>query len=199
MIVEAAEKSGSLITARMALEQDRQVFAVPGSPLSGKTRGSNRLLREGAVLVECVEDVIEELAPQMAGKASMPAERERRRYRQRRVRRSESESPGSGDAQRSEPLTRARLPSDPSLHSHEFGFVESLVEEKTREIQAILDCLIDAQRLHVDAVIETCQLPPQTVLNLLLELELRGWSCSIPASFHTTLGPAHLPAGRLWG
>ena len=68
MIVEAAEKSGSLITARMALEQDRQVFAVPGSPLSGKTRGSNRLLKEGAKLVECVEDVIEELAPQMVGR-----------------------------------------------------------------------------------------------------------------------------------
>src|SRR5271156_1439175 len=67
VIVEAAEKSGSLITARMALEQDRQVFAVPGSPLSGKTRGSNRLLKEGAKLVECVEDVIEELAPQMTG------------------------------------------------------------------------------------------------------------------------------------
>ena len=72
MIVEAAEKSGSLITARMALEQDRQVFAVPGSPLTGKTRGSNRLLQEGARLVECVEDVIEELAPQMAGKVSKP-------------------------------------------------------------------------------------------------------------------------------
>src|SRR5271156_1545213 len=68
VIVEAAEKSGSLITARMALEQDRQVFAVPGSPLSGKTRGSNRLLKDGAKLVECVEDVIEELAPQMVGR-----------------------------------------------------------------------------------------------------------------------------------
>jgi DNA processing protein len=75
VIVEAAEKSGSLITARMALEQDRQLFAVPGSPLSGRTRGSNRLLREGAVVVECVEDVIQDLAPQMAGKASVLAER----------------------------------------------------------------------------------------------------------------------------
>ncbi len=65
VIVEAAEKSGSLITARMALEQNRQVFAVPGSPLTGRTRGSNRLLKEGARLVDCVEDVIEELAPQL--------------------------------------------------------------------------------------------------------------------------------------
>jgi DNA processing protein len=63
VIVEVAEKSGSLITARMALEQDRQVFAFSG-PLSGKTRGSKRLLKEGARLVECVEDVIEELVPQ---------------------------------------------------------------------------------------------------------------------------------------
>ncbi len=65
VVVEAAEKSGSLITARMALEQDRQVFAVPGSPLTGKTRGSNRLLKEGARIVECVEDVMEDLAPQL--------------------------------------------------------------------------------------------------------------------------------------
>src|SRR6202043_3338652 len=72
VIVEAAEKSGSLITARMALEQDRQVFAVPGSPLSGKTRGSNRLLKDGAKLIECVEDVIEELAPQMGTGRLLP-------------------------------------------------------------------------------------------------------------------------------
>src|SRR5581483_1009707 len=70
IVVEAAERSGSLITARMALEQNRQVFAVPGSPLSGKARGSNRLLKQGAILIDCVEDVIEELAPQLQGQVS---------------------------------------------------------------------------------------------------------------------------------
>ena len=66
VVVEAAENSGSLITARMALEQNRQVFAVPGSPLTGRAAGSNRLLKEGARLVDCVEDVMEDLAPQLA-------------------------------------------------------------------------------------------------------------------------------------
>jgi predicted Rossmann fold nucleotide-binding protein DprA/Smf involved in DNA uptake len=62
---------------------------------------------------------------------------------------------------------------------------EGLVEEKTKENQTILDCLIDAQRLHVDAVIESSQLPPQTVLNLLLELELRGLVVQHPGKLFT--------------
>jgi predicted Rossmann fold nucleotide-binding protein DprA/Smf involved in DNA uptake len=62
---------------------------------------------------------------------------------------------------------------------------EGLVGEKAKEIQALLNCLIDAQKLHVDAVIETCQLPPQTVLNLLLELELRGLVVQHPGKLFT--------------
>lgn len=58
VVVEAAERSGSLITARYALEQGREVMAVPGSPLDPRAKGTNRLLREGAALIESVEDVI---------------------------------------------------------------------------------------------------------------------------------------------
>ena len=58
VVVEAAARSGSLITARFALEQGREVFAVPGSPLDPRCRGANDLLRSGATLTETAEDVI---------------------------------------------------------------------------------------------------------------------------------------------
>jgi DNA processing protein len=63
VIVEAAKRSGSLITARMALEQGREVFAVPGSPLDPRAEGSNGLLKQGATLVTEAADVISVLQP----------------------------------------------------------------------------------------------------------------------------------------
>lgn len=70
VVVEAAERSGSLITARMALEANREVFAVPGSPADPRAGGTNQLLRGGATLVTSAADVIEVLAP-ILGKPAM--------------------------------------------------------------------------------------------------------------------------------
>lgn len=62
IVVEAALRSGSLITARLAAEQGREVMAVPGSPLDPRAAGTNDLIRDGAILVTSVEDVLENLA-----------------------------------------------------------------------------------------------------------------------------------------
>jgi len=64
-IIEAARRSGSLITARMALEQGREVFAVPGSPLDPRAEGANRLIREGATLTRAADDIVEVLEPML--------------------------------------------------------------------------------------------------------------------------------------
>ncbi len=66
VIVEAAHRSGSLITARFAAEQGREIFAVPGSPLDPRAAGTNDLIRNGATLCTSADDVVEGLARQIA-------------------------------------------------------------------------------------------------------------------------------------
>ena len=78
VVIEASEKSGSLITAACALEQGRDVMAVPGNVLSGRNRGAHALIRDGAKIVECADDIVEELgwpgaAASTAGHASSDA------------------------------------------------------------------------------------------------------------------------------
>jgi DNA processing protein len=74
VVVEAAARSGSLITARLALEQGRDVFAVPGSPLDPRCRGSNDLIRHGAILTESAEDVLSPLGIALARDTTQHAE-----------------------------------------------------------------------------------------------------------------------------
>ena len=72
VVVEAAHRSGSLITARMAGEQGREVFAVPGSPLDPRAAGTNDLIKQGATLVTSAADIVEAIAPIMARPLQLP-------------------------------------------------------------------------------------------------------------------------------
>lgn len=74
VVIEAAQRSGSLIKARLAGEQGREVFAVPGSPLDPRAAGTNNLLKQGATLVTGPEDIIEALAPMLGRPAPGPRE-----------------------------------------------------------------------------------------------------------------------------
>jgi DNA processing protein len=74
VIIEAAEDSGSLITAACALEQGREVMAVPGNVLNGRNRGGHALIRDGAKIVECADDIVEDLGLGMGSKTTPEAE-----------------------------------------------------------------------------------------------------------------------------
>ena len=74
VVVEASIKSGSLITSRLGLEQGREIFAVPGSPLDPRCQGPNALIKQGAVLTETAADIIDVLAPMLGYVSPAPPE-----------------------------------------------------------------------------------------------------------------------------
>lgn len=163
VIVEAAKKSGSLITARFALEQGREVFAVPGSPLDPRAEGTNDLLRQKATLCASVEDVVDVLrpmieAPDLFGNQFVQDDSSTPRYR-------------------NEPLWDELLGGEDGLP--EAGIPMSFAEETPSlvpngDIAATVLAALGPSPVDVDDLVRLTSAPLRHVQSVLLDLELAG-------------------------
>jgi DNA processing protein len=144
VVVEAAAKSGSLITARNALDQGRDVLAVPGHPFDARASGCNMLIRDGARLVRSADDVIEALGPMAAALKSPAAQPEL-----------------AFDA----PVPAPRLPTPPPE--------QRSLRDTARLHQMILDRL-GPSPVAEDQLIRDLKAPANTVAPVLVDLELDG-------------------------
>ena len=163
IVVEAARRSGSLITARFALEQGREVFAVPGSPLDPRAEGTNDLIRQGATLCADPEHVLAVLRPLLA-EGPPPA--------------------GAQDGERPEPPALYWDETDffaPAAAPEPAGFAEAAEPPRPApdaprpaDDRARLLALLGPAPVQADALARQAGLPARTVQGLLLELELDG-------------------------
>ncbi|MDD5168131.1 MAG: DNA-processing protein DprA [Syntrophales bacterium] len=155
VVVEASDKSGSLITARIALEQGRDVFAIPGSIDSPGSRGTHKLLKEGAILVENVDDILPVILPQI-----MLSDKEK-----------------EDDPAVSQLKTSDRRPNH-QIKKKEFDI------DTLNATEMIIFNAIGNKPVHIDAIIQASQLKSADVLNALLTMELNDIIQQMPGKMY---------------
>ncbi len=167
IVVEAGERSGALITAARALEQGREVFAVPGPVDEATTRGPHSLIKAGAKLVESIEDVLVELEGSWG------------EFPVRTTVFTDPVSPVQGAA-----CTEGESPQ----HALSAGRSMSARDERERTGIALLLDLLSFTPAPPDALAEKLDVPLGQVLATLMELELRGLAKAWPGGLYTRTG-----------
>ena len=179
VVVEAPEKSGALITAQLALDQGRDVFAVPGNVDAACSAGSNGLLREGAIVAQSGWDVMEEyqsLFPEKVGPwsgktllSSYPREL------------AELREPPYHFAQETPINSKKNVDNE---DGKPYSELQELMSTLSDDERAVTSCLTDALR-HVDDVIAGSGLPAARVLASLTLLEVKGLVVRHPGKFYS--------------
>ncbi len=171
VVVEASNRSGALITARLAGEQGREVFAVPGEIFSELSTGTHKLINNGAKLINTVDDLLNELPPyvlsQVQSETSPVPDMETEPTQEASVEKSPAEP----------------VPSQPSFEAQQ-PVPPPPPPDLTPDEKTIFDA-IEMPSSHIDTIVRTTQLPISQVSSVLLMLELKGVVQQLPGKQFT--------------
>ncbi len=158
VVVEAPLRSGAMMTARMALDEGRDVFALPGHAGSQKGSGTNKLIKDGAILVESAEDIIKALSSDQVGGGVG-----QRQIKKRRNLNNNSEQP--------------LLISEQMLEDQHSTLKAAVQPDASPAIcteEALVIGLLDDGPMHIDSIVEKTGIAVQKLSGLLLDMELKG-------------------------
>jgi len=167
VVVEASNRSGALITARLAAEQNREVFAVPGEIFSELSAGTHKLINDGAKLINTVDDLLNELPPYVLSQVQAPTSSPVPDMETVPAQASSVEKSGTELG-----------PSQPSLNVQQ-SLSTPPPPDLTPDEKTIFEA-IEVPSSHIDTIVRTTQLPINQVSSVLLMLELKGVVQQLP-------------------